>query len=170
MSPDGDARDQKPEVKTEEKTHNPAYDSERHLPSLELVRPEQPTQVTTTTPRTVKLSRRGPEFEVLLAAWNENRGVLPGAGRLNEARERALKRLVDEHGDEAVALLTDATRQVARDEFWIERGYGFDVLLRPGRVVEKAEKYRATSSPLSTGERRMATTAANIARAIGGWK
>lgn len=171
MSPNGDACVEKREVKIEEKSQKPAYDSEGPLPSLELVRPEQPTQVSTTTPRSVRRSRRGgADYDELLAAWNDYCGPLPRATRLNDQRRRALKRLVDEHGDEAVALLTDATRQVARDEFWIERGYGLDNLLRSGRVVEKVEKYRATSSPLSTGERRMATTAASIARAIGGFK
>ncbi len=147
---------------------------------MELVCVDPTDDENDTTLQTVKLSprqgsgqaRRGApiDYAALVAAWNDHCGALPRVSALNEQRRRAFKRLVAEHGyDEALSLLIDATKQVARDEFWLERGYGLDNLIRPGRVVEKAEKYRAAPKKLNAAELRMAKNAATIARAIGGW-
>jgi hypothetical protein len=105
-------------------------------------------------------------LESLLAVWNENCGVLPRTLKLNAKRADALNRLQKELGAETTDLLRAATMQVASDEYWIEKGYGFDNLLRDGRVVEKAEKYAAYGG-MTSSDRRMANTAMTIMRAIG---
>lgn len=117
-----------------------------------------------------RISRRGAaiDYEAMMAVYNDNCGALPRATTLTKQRRRRLAQLVAEHGDAATALLLDASRQVARDEFWVERGYGLDNLLRPGRVLEKAEKFRGKGGSLSAAERRMASTFANVLGAIGG--
>jgi phage replication O-like protein O len=115
--------------------------------------------------------RRGASIDYgeLLAAYNDNCGGLPKASTLNTDRKRKLKKLVDEHDfHRALQLLQDATRQIAGDEFWLERGYNLDNLLR-GKVLEKAEKFRAMPVALGTGERRMAQTYMNIMDAISGY-
>lgn len=81
----------------------------------------------------------------LLDIFNKHRGTLTEAVKLNQKRTDGFTRLLKEHGaDEAAKLLEDATKCVAQDDFWLERGYGLDNLLaEPGRVLEKAEKFRS---------------------------
>jgi hypothetical protein len=102
----------------------------------------------------------------LLEIWNQHCGVLPRTLKLNAKRGAALNRLRTELGDQTADMLRAATLQVASDEYWIEKGYGFDNLLRDGRVVEKAEKYAAYGT-MASSDRRMANTAMTIMRAIG---
>lgn len=105
---------------------------------------------------------------LFMEIWNTNRGRLPGVTTLNSKRKRAIKALVKEHGTaEAVELFRDATRAVAADEFWLERQYGLDILLA-GKVLQKAEQWRAGAVRLGTGNARLANTAMTIANAIGG--
>ena len=103
----------------------------------------------------------------LLQAWNDNRGPLPEAKKLNGPRAGAMNRLRKEHGKDVMPLFIAAVRCVSRDEFYIENNYGIDTLLKPGRVQQRAEQY-ANSNGFTKGDRKLATTADIIARAIGG--
>jgi hypothetical protein len=86
-------------------------------------------------------------FESLIDAYNQHRGVLPKAEKLTKSRKKHLSSLVREVGSDAArALLIDATRFCAADRFWQQQRYNVDNLLQPGRVQEKAEKQRAVST------------------------
>lgn len=81
----------------------------------------------------------------LIEVWNAHRGPLPEVESLSEGRRKAVKKLVRDCGDDvdrAAAVLADAAREVAGDEFWISRRYGFDNLV-PGKVFQKAEAWHA---------------------------
>lgn len=98
--------------------------------------------------------------------WNTNRGRLPAVATLNDKRRRAIKALVKEHGPAAAAeLFRDATRAVAADPFWIERQYGFDNLMT-GKVLQKAEQWRAGAAQLGAGNVRLASNIERWARAL----
>ena len=90
----------------------------------------------------------------LFEIFNNYRGKLPEAVKLNQKRTDRLTDLAKEYGaDEAGKLLADATQCVAQDEFWLERGYGLDNLLAaPGRVLEKAEKFRSGGGSSHSGK------------------
>lgn len=119
------------------------------------------------TPATVARARCLPiNYEVFVNAWNDTAGTLPSIRRLNDNRRRGIKRLIEEHGDEALALFRDAARQVASDPFWIEKQYGWDNLV-PGKVLEKAEKLR-NARGLSSADARLAKDAEGWLRAAGG--
>lgn len=79
----------------------------------------------------------------LLQVWNTHRGKLPEAAGLSTARRRALTVLLADCPDTQAAarLLTDATKEVASDEFWQQKRFGLDTLLP--RVLGKAEAYRS---------------------------
>lgn len=110
-------------------------------------------------------STRAPDLS-FVEAWNEHRGHLPGIRSLDAKRKRGLKALHDEHGTDALALFTDATRAVALDDYWVQKQYGIDNLLKPGRVLEKAEKYRAGGVQLGDANLRMATQVARWSDAL----
>jgi hypothetical protein len=110
---------------------------------------------------------RTTDYPSFLEAWNYHRGALPPARSLDAKRRRLVDALRKEHGDNALSLFTAATQCVAADDYWIQQGYGLDNLLRTGRVLEKAEKFHANAG-MTAGDRKLATTAAAIARAIGG--
>jgi hypothetical protein len=112
-------------------------------------------------------STREHHHQAFLDAWNDHRGNLPACTTLNDKRHRALDALRKEHPDHALELFTAAAQQVASDAYWVEQGYGIDNLLVKGRVLEKAEKHAADRG-MTRGERKLATTADIIARAIGG--
>lgn len=100
--------------------------------------------------------------------WNTNRGRLPAVQALNNKRKGQIRALVKEHGPQpALELFRDATRAVAADDFWINRQYGFDNLLA-GKVLQKAEQWRAGAVQLTQGNRQLANTALTVANAIGG--
>lgn len=84
-------------------------------------------------------------------AWNTNRGALPQARGLNDTRKKQIDRLIRSHGSEAIELFTDAVRQVAREPYWLERGYGIGNLLSAGKVLNWAEKYRSSSTARTAG-------------------
>jgi len=117
--------------------------------------------------RTSLAATRATDHTPYLNAWNERRGNLPAVRALDAKRKRAIDNLIKEHGDQALTLFTAAVDCVASDDFWIERGYNLDNLLRPGRVLEKAEKH-AASFGMRPNDRKLATRAQQIARAIGG--
>jgi len=103
----------------------------------------------------------------LLDIWNEHCGVLPKVEKLNGRRGSALNQIRKEHGDATHVRFTNAVKQVANDPYWIEKSYGFDNLIRSGRIQEKHEKYLAYGS-MTSGDRKLAHSAMLIARAIGG--
>jgi len=108
------------------------------------------------------------DYQEFIDTWNQQAPGLPAVQKLNEARRRGIQKLCKEHGiAEALGLLHDAARQVAGDEFWIERQYGLDNLLKPGRTVEKAEKFRATNG-MKPSEIRLAKEAQGWLAATGG--
>ena len=82
-----------------------------------------------------------PRGAALLAVWNANCGVLPQALGATGERLTALKRMDKDFGDDAPALLADAAREVASDEYWIKRKYGFNYVA--SKILSKAEMWRA---------------------------
>jgi hypothetical protein len=108
-----------------------------------------------------------PKPALFLDIWNDNKGNLPGVDRMTRKRDDALRAFIKETGNDAIQLFTDAVRYVANDDFWLQNSYGFDTLIRPGRIVEKADKYRAHGT-MTTGDKRLAARALRIAKAIGG--
>lgn len=97
-------------------------------------------------------SRRAePDYEELVKIYNLHRGALPEVYKLNQKRCDGLMDLINEHGaSEAVGLLEYATKFAAHDPFWVEKGFNLDNLLSsPGRILEKAEKFRATLSDMN---------------------
>lgn len=99
---------------------------------------------TTTENKNMSPQKSGGASAKLLEIYNLNRGKLPEVKILNAKRKRLLSKLVKEFGaDDSSLLLGDATKNVALDPFWIERGYNLDNLLAGDKVVEKAEKHRA---------------------------
>ncbi len=83
----------------------------------------------------------------LLAAYNEHRGNLPAAESANAGREKAAKVLARYWGspDVAVAALAEATQQVATEEFWRGKSWGFDNLLP--KVAQKVEAWHNRAAP-----------------------
>jgi len=104
--------------------------------------------------------------QAFIDAWNEHRGHLPAVQALNRKRTDAVKQLVKEHDGDALALFRDATLAVAADDYWVQRQYGFDNLVRPGRVLEKAEKFRAGGTGLGDARIRMLSRAERWAAAL----
>lgn len=87
----------------------------------------------------------------LLSTWNANRGELPEAAGLSTPRRKALTVLLadcDGDAEKAAGLLTDATREVAADDFWKTKKFGLDTLLP--KVLGKAEAYRSRQAPKAT--------------------
>lgn len=100
-------------------------------------------------------------------AWNENRGPLPSVLSLDQGRRRHLDKLRAELGDEALEIFTDAVRQVAKEGFYRQKGYGLGNLLAAGNLLTWAEKWRSTGG-MSDSDRRLADKARAVADAIGG--
>ena len=106
-------------------------------------------------------------YQTFLEAWNEHRGNLPACSTLNDKRKRGIDHVIKDHQHEALDIFTAAVMHVATDDYWVQQGYNIDNLLRPGRVLEKAEKWRAAPG-MTSNNRKTANIAATIARAIGG--
>ena len=106
-------------------------------------------------------------YQSFLEAWNEHRGNLPACTTLNDKRKRGIDAVTKDHGHEALDIFTAAVLHVALDDYWVQNGYNIDNLLRPGRVLEKAEKWRSAPG-MTANNRNTANIAATIARAIGG--
>jgi hypothetical protein len=153
-------------VVTNVPTINPPQRSETVAPEYELEK-EKEIEKEVGQKLSSTLSTRVDPYGPFLEAWNYHRGSLGGVRTLDAKRKRAIDTLRKEHGIDALDLFEAAVQCVAADDFWLERGYGLDNLLRPGRVLEKAEKFHANRG-MSAGDRKLATTAATIARAIGG--
>lgn len=106
-------------------------------------------------------------YQTFLEAWNDHRGNLPACTTLNDKRKRGIDNVIKDHQHEALDIFTAAVMHVATDDYWVQQGYNIDNLLRPGRVLEKAEKWRAAPG-MTSNNRKTANIAATIARAIGG--
>ena len=105
--------------------------------------------------------------DAFLEAWNQHRGHLPSIRTLDAKRKRALDTLRKEHGAEALSLFRDATQCVAADPYWVQKQYGFTNLVVPGRVLEKAEKWRAGAIQLGDANLRMAAQVDRWSKALG---
>lgn len=157
-------------------TEHTLSEAETNPPASELVeaQPRQDAQPPPTSPNGKAKTRGDPTVRAIdqpyVDAWNDNRGPLPRILTVGRERERALDRLRRELGDEALELFRDATRQVAMERSYRERGYGIGHLLSgggDGKVLKWAEKYRANRG-LTDADRRLADKAAKVADAIGG--
>jgi hypothetical protein len=144
----------------------PPQRSDKVAPEYEIEK-EKEIEKEVSQERTSLSATRAHDHDTFLEAWNYHRGALPAARSLDAKRKRGIDTLRKEHGIDALAIFTAAVQCVASDDFWVERGYGLDNLLRPGRVLEKAEKHAANAG-MTAGDRKLATTAGIIARAIGG--
>lgn len=87
-----------------------------------------------------------PEHAPFLEAWNANRGPLPAAHTVDDDRARNLDKLIAAYGDEALDRFTDATKRVATEPWWIDNAYGFENLIRGGKVLSYSEKWRAAGA------------------------
>ena len=116
-------------------------------------------------PLSTSLTRAHPHT-AFLDAWNEHRGNLPSVRTLDAKRKRSIDTLQKEHGTDALGLFEDAVACVAHADFWVERQYTIDNLMRAGRVLEKAEKWRAGAVQLGTANLRMATQVERWKRAL----
>lgn len=105
--------------------------------------------------------------EEMLEIWNQHCGVLPKVEKLNGRRGSALNQIRKEHGDATRERFTNAVKQVSTDPYWIENNYGFDNLIRNGRVQEKHEKFLAYGT-MTRGDRRLATRALQLGATFGG--
>lgn len=106
-------------------------------------------------------------YTPFIEAWNQHRGNLPAIRTLDAKRKRGIDTLRKEHGDEALALFRDAVQCVAADDYWVEKQYGFTNLIVAGRILEKADKWRAGPAQLGTANTRMATQVHRWAQALG---
>jgi GntR family transcriptional regulator len=88
------------------------------------------------------------KYAPFLRIWDEERRELPAVTRFTNKRRKALDAVLKELGTEAEATFRDAARNVAHDEFWNKRRYGFDNLV-PLKVVEKAEAWRSRGAAWS---------------------
>lgn len=110
---------------------------------------------------------RADRFSPFVEAWNFHCGVLPQCEAMNDKRRRGIDAVRKEFGDQALVRFEMAVLQVAADKFWQQEGYNIDNLLVRGRVLEKSEKFNANRG-MSAGDRKLASTAMEIQRAIGG--
>lgn len=109
--------------------------------------------------------RRLSDAARIIAAWNDHRAALPEVQGLNEGRKKAIKKLIrdcDGDIDHAVALVADATCEVAQDDYWRTHRYGFDNLV-PGKVFGRAEAWRSRqhATPARTSDSISGAPAAN---------
>lgn len=132
---------------------------------------EKLRQVKTKTRVSEELSSASPTRadprQPFVEAWNFHCGVLPQCEALNDKRRRGIDAVRKEFGDQALARFEAATCYVASETYWQQQGYNIDNLLVRGRVLEKSEKFNANRG-MSAGDRKLATTAMEIQRAIGG--
>ena len=86
--------------------------------------------------------------------------------KLTPKRERAWAKFTEAHGDDALAILTDATQCCADDTYWTEHQLGLDKLIRdPDLALERAERWR-NARGMSAANRKSAAIAARIANAL----
>jgi len=82
------------------------------------------------------------DYNEYLQAWNNNCGHLPKIRVLSQSRKRKIKQHIKEYGNDALPTFTQAVQAVANEDFWIERSYGIDNLLRD-KITTYAEKHQA---------------------------
>lgn len=160
------------EVETEIEKEPSSISAERQPPSPQLVEAEPRRELS----RSSKAIQKGKARDLnavraidqpFVDAWNENRGPLPSVLSLDQGRRRHLDKLRAELGDEALDVFTDATKQLAREPFYRQKGYGLTQLLAAGNLLTWAEKWRSTGG-MSDQDRRLADKARAVADAIGG--
>jgi len=119
----------------------------RHLePSKEPTPPSPPNQTpnhpTSPVGEIVLFPANGKATDpaVFFTAWNDHCGVLPKCRRNAEAAKLIKRELKTRSPAELVAAISSAAKVVAKDAFWIERGYGLVNLLR--HLDSKVEQYQ----------------------------
>lgn len=119
------------EITTETTTYNPPF-------------PPKQTQNHPTSPvgEIVSFPANGKATDpaVFFTAWNDHCGVLPKCRRNAEAAKLIKRELKTRSPAELVAAISSAAKVVAKDAFWIERGYGLVNLLR--HLDSKVEQYQ----------------------------
>ena len=80
-----------------------------------------------------------------LETWNNHCGMLPRANKLTTYRRKKITHHIKEHGADALETFQQAVQAVANEDFWIERSYGIDNLLRD-KITTYAEKHQATKT------------------------
>jgi hypothetical protein len=98
-------------------------------------------------------------------AWNEHRGALPACRVASEKRTRLIRKLVKQHGADALGLFTDAVRAVAINDFYVQKQYGIEILL-DGKVEKYAEQWRAGGVQLGGANIKLATQVARWSAAL----
>jgi hypothetical protein len=111
----------------------------------------RPAQALSAPPTSATINQ---EIQAIIQEWNTHRGSLPAITVLSETRKRKLRSLIREHNGEALALIRDATIQVAANPYWQENRYTLDNLLAGGKYLAHAEAYRSTQ----TAPRKRQTT------------
>lgn len=105
------------------------------------------------------------DINLFVDAWNQHRGALPACQVMNDKRQRAIRKLIKEHGTDALALFADAVQAVAINDFYVKKQYGIDVLLA-GKVATYAEQWRAGSVQLGEANIKLATQVARWSAAL----
>jgi hypothetical protein len=105
----------------------------------------QPLSATPTSSLKTSPASSEEPVEVLVAMWNEHRGVLPSVKTVPPARRKKLTAFVRTAGGmkEALETLRRATLVVAADSHWRNGKYGLDNLLAGDKVFARAEQYEA---------------------------
>lgn len=86
------------------------------------------------------------DLQNFIDIYNQNRGGLPEVQKLTDSRRKKIRAVYKEHGkEEALRLLTSATKQVSSEKWWIDGKYGLDNLFHGTHLIAKAEKYDAAS-------------------------
>jgi hypothetical protein len=119
------------------------------------------------TPSSTALSATPTRDDITLFVdvWNQHRGPLPACQVMNGKRERAIRSLIKEHGDQALELFRDAVQAVAMNDFYVKKQYGIDVLLA-GKVPTYAEQWRAGGVQLGEANIKLATQVARWSAAL----
>lgn len=135
--------------------------------SSSLRKPSSTSENEPASPLAAAPPRESHDPGIFLEAWNAHRGRLPAVQALNSKRRGAIRALVKEHGPTgALSLFRDATLAVAHDDFWLSRQYGFDNLLSGGKVLARAEQWRAGAKQLGEGNIRLAANVERWSRAL----
>jgi len=110
--------------------------------------------------RIARQNKRAPkvDYDWWVKTWNDNCGDLPKLRGLSDRRRASIRAFTKQAGgnEAAQALLLDAVKFVAQDEWWQGknpdgRKYGFDNLV-PNKIFRKAEQWTAIQTiPNSEG-------------------
>lgn len=137
-----------PTAETTTKNNN-VLDTENAENTLSLSRENQePLEISANSkPSSKGAAGRDEIHKAMFAAYNENRGGLPGHRVLSPAFKKGFDRVIKtltENGlpeSEAIAEITAATMEAAISDYWIENRYNLENLLR--HVHTKADQWRS---------------------------